>query len=42
MSIKKAVLTYLKNNKNRFKNDYQLRELYLFGSVARAQDTSIR
>jgi len=40
MSIKKEVLTYLKNNKNRFKNDYQLKELYLFGSVAREQDTS--
>jgi len=39
MSIKQELLNYLKNNKNRFENDYQLKELYLFGSVAKEQDT---
>jgi predicted nucleotidyltransferase len=39
MSIKQELLSYLKNNKNRFQNDYQLKELYLFGSVAIEKDT---
>jgi len=39
MSIKKEVLKYLKENKEYFKNKYGIKEIYLFGSVARGEDT---
>jgi len=38
MSIKEEVLTYLKENKEYFKNKYAVKEIYLFGSVARGED----
>ena len=40
MSIKKQLIEYLKNNKEKFKQKYQISELYLFGSVAKEKDTS--
>jgi len=39
MSIKKEVLSYLKENREYFKNKYGIKEIYLFGSVARGEDT---
>jgi len=39
MSIKKEVLKYLKENKKRFKREYGIKKIYLFGSVAREEDT---
>jgi predicted nucleotidyltransferase len=38
MSIKQEVLKYLKENKERFKKEYGIKEIYLFGSVARGED----
>ncbi len=40
MSIKNQVLTYLKENKEYLKNKYGVKEIYLFGSVARGEDTA--
>ena len=38
MSIKNEVLKYLKENKETFKKKYGIKEIYLFGSVARGED----
>ena len=38
MSIKNEVLTYLRENKNRFEKEYGIKNMYLFGSVARGED----
>ena len=38
MSIKNEVLKYIKENKERFKKEYGIKEIYLFGSVARGED----
>ncbi len=38
MSIKKEVLNYFKQNKDRFKKEYGIKKIYLFGSVAREED----
>ena len=38
MSIKNEVLAYLRENKNRFKKEYGIKNMYLFGSVARGED----
>jgi predicted nucleotidyltransferase len=37
---KKTLLSYLKNNKQSFKNRYGLKELYLFGSFARDEENN--
>jgi len=38
MSIKNEVLKYLKENKEYFKKKYGIKNIYLFGSVARGED----
>ena len=38
MSIKEEVLKYLRENKEYFKKKYGVKEIYLFGSVARGED----
>jgi len=38
MSIKNEVLAYLRENKQRFKKEYGIKNIYLFGSVARGED----
>jgi len=38
MSIKKEILKYIKENKKRFYKEYGIKEIYLFGSVARGED----
>jgi predicted nucleotidyltransferase len=38
MSIKEEVLKYIKENKERFYKEYGIKEIYLFGSVARGED----
>ena len=38
MSIKNEVLKYLKENKENFTKKYGIKEIYLFGSVARGED----
>ena len=39
MSIKNEVLKFLKANKEYFKKKYGVKEIWLFGSVARGEDT---
>jgi hypothetical protein len=39
MSIKSEVLQYIKENKERFKKEYGIKNIWLFGSVARGEDT---
>jgi len=39
MSIKNEVLQYLKENKEYLKTNYGVKEIYLFGSVARGEDS---
>lgn len=38
MSIKNEVLNYLKDNKEHFRKKYGIKNVYLFGSVARGED----
>ncbi len=38
MSIKNEVLKYLRENKEYFKKKYGVKEIYIFGSVARGED----
>ena len=38
MSVKNEVLAYLRENKQRFKEEYGIKNMYLFGSVARGED----
>ena len=38
MSIKNEVLNYLKENKEHFRKKYGIKNVYLFGSVARGED----
>jgi len=38
MSIKEEVLKYLRENKEYFKKKYGIKDIYLFGSVARGED----
>jgi len=38
MSVKNEVLAYLRENKQRFKEEYGIENMYLFGSVARGED----
>jgi predicted nucleotidyltransferase len=38
MSIREEVLKYIRENKERFKKEYGVKKIYLFGSVARGED----
>jgi len=38
MSIKNEVLKYIKENKERLKKEYGIKNIYIFGSVARGED----
>ncbi len=39
MSIKNEVLNFLRENKKVFRKKYGIKEIWLFGSVARGEDT---
>ena len=39
MSIKNEVLSFLRENKKVFREKYGIKEIWLFGSVARGEDT---